>query len=196
MKKLFRLLGLVCILTTVNLSAQEITYGLKGGLNFASFGGDLSDETDGITSIYVGGLADFAFSDKFSVQPELLFSRQGASVDFFGLSLDIDLSYINLPIMAKYKITDNISASVGPQIGILLAAELQGNDVIDGYNCVDFSANIGGAYELDTGLFFEARYSLGLSDISNEDNVDDDDEPTVNAHVNNRVFQIGVGYRF
>ena len=97
--------------------------------------------------------------------------------------------------MAKYKITDDISVLAGPQIGFLMAADVQGNDVIDGYNRVDFSANIGGAYELDSGLFFEARYSLGLSDISDEENVNDD-EPTVNVDVNNRVFQIGLGYRF
>ena len=51
--------------------------------NFATLGGDTED-LDGLTSFHVGGVAEISFSEKFSVQPELLYSAQGASFEESG----------------------------------------------------------------------------------------------------------------
>tara|TARA_R110001583_G_scaffold22784_3_gene85049 strand:+ start:18984 stop:19154 length:171 start_codon:yes stop_codon:yes gene_type:complete len=54
--------------------AQEVHFGIKAGVNFASLGGDDSDGLDGLTSILFGGVVDIGVTEKFSVQPELVYS--------------------------------------------------------------------------------------------------------------------------
>ncbi|WP_447637917.1 porin family protein [Flavobacterium microcysteis] len=157
-------------------NAQEgIKFGVKAGLNFTNFSGDAN--SDGKTGFYVGGLADFTVSDKFHVQPELLYSNEGAD--------DAKLDYIRIPIMAKYYVYQGLSIQAGPEFAFKIAAE---NDLLDDLTkSIDFALGIGAGYELPNGLFFDARYNLGLTNI-NDSNEDYD--------IKNTGFQIGAGYRF
>ena len=187
MKKLLLTAAAVFALTTVN--AQDITFGVKAGINFANTNVSDSDENlDGITSFHFGGVVEFSVSETFSIQPELLYSAQGTSDSEFKLNLD----YINLPIMAKYYVTEGLSLEAGPQIGFLIKAEAGTDDVSvdvkDDFKSIDFGFNFGTGYKLESGLNFAARYNLGLSDIS------DDNES--NIKVKNSVFQLSVGYTF
>lgn len=203
MKKIIGLLAAVCIFSSTSSFAQDMTYGVKGGLNFATFGGDASDSnTESLVGINIGGFADFPITEKFSIQPELLFSQQGATqrsvIPFFGIevNIEVNLTYLNLPIMAKYKLTDEISVLAGPQIGLLMAAEVQGEDIIENYNKLDFGLNIGGVYELPIGVFFEARYNLGFAELVKSSSVVDNEGNPSSDNVANRVLTVGLGYRF
>ena len=132
-------------------------------------------------------------SDKFSFQPELLYSQQGFNEDFSLADLtaenEIKLSYLNIPLMAKYYITDGISIVAGPQIGFLLSADNEfsstttfggvtemtsgDEDIKDAVNSIDFGLGFGVGYRLDNGLNFSARYNLGLSNINDFEGSDD-----------------------
>ena len=94
--------------------------------------------------------------------------------------------------MAKYYVTEGLSLEAGPQIGFLIKAEAGTDDVSvdvkDDFKSIDFGFNFGTGYKLESGLNFAARYNLGLSDIS------DDNES--NIKVKNSVFQLSVGYTF
>lgn len=201
MKKIVRLLAVACMLSTASLFAQDMTYGVKGGINFATFEANTGD-INSIAGINVGGFVDYAFTEKFSIQPELLFSMQGGAqmveVPFFNFELKIEtnLTYLNVPIMAKYKLTDKFSALFGPQIGFLIAAKTEGEDIIDNFNRVDVALNFGGTYELPSGIFFEGRYSLGLSNLVKSNNAVDNEGNSTSDNFSNRVLMVGLGYRF
>ena len=178
------LLAVVTVLGFANVTAQEIKFGAKGGLNFASVSGDNTEGIDVVTSFNFGVLSEIPVSDKFSVQPELMYSGQGYSFN----DDTVALSYLNIPLMGKYYLTKGLSVEAGPQIGFLLSAKNDKTDVKDSFNTFDFGVNFGLGYKLDNGLNFGARYNLGLTDINNLDNSSSKNK--------NGVFQLSVGYFF
>ncbi|MFH6971239.1 porin family protein [Flavobacterium petrolei] len=183
MKKIL-LLAVVTVLGFTSVNAQEIKFGAKGGLNFASISGNNSTGSDMVTSFNFGVLSEISISDKFSFQPELMYSGQGYSFN----DNTIALSYLNIPLMGKYYLTKGLSIEAGPQIGYLLSAKNESTNVKDTFKKVDFAANLGIGYKLENGLNFGARYNFGLSNINNLDNS--------SSKYKNRVFQLSVGYFF
>jgi opacity protein-like surface antigen len=167
-----------------NVQSQDLHFGVKAGANFSNlkissdFGGV---SPDGATSFYVGGLADIGFSEKFHVQPEILYSMEGAK--------DADISYLNIPVMLKYYLIEGLNIQAGPQIGVLLDAE----GGTDGLKSSNFGVNFGAAYELAGGFFVDARYNLGLSNIAD---VEVDPDFGGDFSLKTKGFQLGVGYRF
>ena len=192
MKKLF-LLAVIAVFGFTTVNAQEISFGAKAGLNLASVTGDETEDLDGRTAFHFGVVAEIGISDKFSIQPELLYSAQGATESFEGIDIDLNLDYINLPVMAKFYVADGFSLEAGPQIGFLTSAKAKADgeeeDVKDFVKGSDFGANFGVGYKLESGLNFNARYNLGLSNLN--DGEDSDDFKNQNG-----VFQISIGYFF
>ncbi len=180
MKKLM-LFAAVAVFGLSNVNAQETSFGVKAGVNFASLGGDDSDGLDGLTSFHVGGVAVIGVSEKFAVQPEVVYSSQGASFD----GEDLQLDYINVPVLAKFYVAEGFSIEAGPQIGFLMSADADGEDVKDFFKSTDFSGAIGLGYKMETGLNFAARYNLGLGSIGEND-----------VDWKNNVIQLSVGYNF
>ncbi|MCK0109876.1 PorT family protein [Flavobacteriaceae bacterium S0825] len=180
MKKLLLVMAVVAFCFTAN--AQETTFGLKAGVNFASVGGDDADGLDSRTSFHFGGVATIGISEKFAVQPELQYSSQGASEG----DADLKLDYLNVPVLAKITVAEGFSVEVGPQIGFLLSADADGEDVKEFLKSTDFSAAIGMNYQLESGLNFGARYNLGLGNVVDEEDAD----------WKNNVFQVSIGFNF
>ena len=81
MKKL--LLSIIALALMFQTNAQEnavtksLQIGAKAGVNLSTLTGDISG-IKGRTSFHLGGVAEFPISEKLSIQPELLFSSQGA----------------------------------------------------------------------------------------------------------------------
>ncbi|CAM1348256.1 porin family protein [Tenacibaculum crassostreae] len=173
MKKLL----LVVAMIAAGFTANAQTFGVKGGLNVANvdvdtdFGGG---SPDGKTSFYLGGLVDFEISEKFHIQPEVLYSGDG----FDGF----DMSFLTVPVMAKYYVAEGFNIQAGPQLGFLVDSDGD-TDEMESFN---FSLGLGAAYELESGLFFDMRYNIGLSNLSQDPSVD----------VSTKAFQVGLGYRF
>jgi len=180
---------------------QQVKFGPKAGVNFSNISG--YDDAEMLTGFHVGAVAEIKFNEKFSIQPEVVYSAQGAkrerNTSFATFEGKQKLDYINVPIMAKYYIVNGFSVEAGPQVGFLVKAEEDVNGTINGvsigdktdnkdsFNSVDFGVNFGLAYDLPQGFFVNARYNLGLSDVI-KDNADD--------AVKNNVIQVGVGYKF
>ena len=208
----------VLVFTLSSVNSQDITFGAKAGINIANL--DVTDANiDSRTSLHLGVTAEFEISDTFSIQPELLYSAQGATssdtddgFNVVGNPVRYDsenkwkLNYIQIPIMAKFYVSEGLSLEAGPQIGFLASAEIDEDetetDLTSGVSSststtidakeivksVDFGLNFGLGYKLDSGLNFALRYNLGLS------NIYDVSESTVK--IKNRVFQLSVGYTF
>lgn len=111
--------------------------------------------------------------------------------------------------MAKYYVIEGLSVEAGPQVGFLMSAKGltyddvtdtydEKGDVKDGYKSIDVAFNIGAGYKLKNGIMFQARYSLGLTDVSEAPSVVDPEDIFTNVDYKekNNVFQISVGYQF
>ena len=192
MKKLL-LVAAIAVFGITSVNAQEVAFGAKAGLNLATITGDDTDDLVSRTAFHVGVVAEIGISDKFAVQPELLYSAQGAKVD--GEDVDINIDYINLPIMAKFYVAEGFSLEAGPQVGFLMSAEFKGGggelDVKDHLKGIDFGLNLGLGYKMESGLNFSARYNLGLSDAN-----DDPDFFESDSSLKNSTIQLSVGYFF
>lgn len=177
-----------------NTSDKAVSFGVKGGVNFATVTGDDFDSPDARTSFHVGALVEIPVSDMFSVQAEALFSGKGFDYDFEGADGDkaeFQLGYIDVPVLAKVYLTKGLSIEAGPQISFLVNEEIDynpnsddGDIELDSAESVDFGLAGGLSFQTDMGLFATGRYTYGLSDIYKD------------VDVHNSVFQIGVGYKF
>jgi hypothetical protein len=177
------------ILTAVSVHAQT-NFGVKGGLNLYNLSDDSDDNSDMKAGIHLGILAHIHMSDNFALQPELTYSMQGAKSEFDGDKTTINLNYINVPLLFQYMFDNGFRLQAGPQVGILTSAKLKvGNeteDVKDGFNSLDFSLPLGVGYISPSGFGVDARYNIGLSNVSEDDN----------NKVFNRGLQLGVFYLF
>jgi len=177
-----RTLLFVLMVFAFTTAGAQTTYGIKAGGNIATLAG-----AEGVTTkigFHVGGVIDFKMSEKFSLQPELLYSTQGAG-SVAESSYKINFNYLNLPIIAKYYLAEGISLEAGPQVGVAVTLEdSEGTDLELTHENFDYGLNLGGGYELPTGLFVQVRYYLGLMNISLADDY------------KNSVMQFSVGYKF
>ncbi|WP_029033703.1 porin family protein [Salinimicrobium terrae] len=190
MKKL--LIIAAVFLSAGTLSAQEfVEFGAKGGLNFASLSGDETEGLDGVTSFHLGLLAEFPLTDKFSVQPEVLYSGLGASASEGDATLKLD--YISVPVMLKYYVMNGLFLEAGPQISFNVVAEAEEDGEtgeVENIKSTDFGAGVGVGYELPMGLLFDARYVLGFS------NIWDGELDGSDFSQKNNVIQLSVGFKF
>lgn len=169
-------------------SAQQTHFGLKAGLNISSVPVTDGNDFQSKTGLHIGGLAHIHISQHFALQPELLYSMQGGKSD----NATLKLNYINIPVLAQYMTNDGFRLQTGPQIGFLTTAKSKtGNvetDLKDGFSSVDFSWAFGASYLIPNanGLGIDARYNLGISDISDNNAFE----------ARNSVIQVGVFYQF
>lgn len=173
----------VVALMAVSANAQ-LKFGVKAGLNLANLGGDMEDTKMKI-GLMVGGFANYAINDQLSIQPELMFSQAGAKYEVLDETYKMNLNYIVLPVMLKYSF-GAINLQAGPQLGFLLSAEDDGEDIKEFLKSTDLGLNIGAGYQIMENLGVEARYNLGLSNIVDEG----DDEVKTNG------IQVLVSYSF
>jgi Outer membrane protein beta-barrel domain len=190
MKKI--ILALVVLTTTVFASKAQVQFGLKAGANFYTFGGN-DAEGENLNSKFglnIGGLVSLPVSAKFKVQPEVVFSIQGAKQDDGG-TVNFNFNYINIPVMAQVFVTDGLFFETGPQIGFNMKADVKvegagTEDVEDQVKGTDFAWGLGAGYRTNSGFGVNARYNLGISNISEE----------AGSELKNRGLQFGFFYIF
>ena len=192
MKKILMTIAFAA-LTIAGANAQ-VKFGVRAGLNLA----DVASKTDGVKdetkirpSFYVGGLAEFAFNDVVLMEAGLTYSNQGAKVKEGDGALRQHA--LNLPVWFKYDFA-GFRPKAGLYAGYILSQQLKtGNEITtvdkDDYKHFDYGIGLGVEYNLpNNGLFFEASYNWGLANL--EKNGDSKN------YANNRVIQVGVGYKF
>ncbi len=191
MKKLLLSVALLASSFTLLAQSSEITYGAKGGLNVSNFIGDDADDSDSKVGFNVGLFLEAPIAERLSIQPELLFSTQGAESESGDGSSEAKLSYISIPVMFKYYVTEKFNLLAGPQLSFNINSEFEAlgitvdaDDLGLDTSTVDFGLNFGLGYNITEKFFVEGRYNIGINDVY--DDID----------VKNSVFQFGLGYRF
>jgi hypothetical protein len=186
MKKIMltAILGLISI--QFIMAQEKVEFGIKGGLNFSSLKGDGIKDGDTRTSFHLGGLAHFHINKMWAIQPELMYSAQGAS---YSNGQTVKLNYFNLPVLGQYMFGDGFRLETGPQFGFNVnsKSDFDGveTDVNDNYKGFGLSWAFGIGYLTKGGLGFDARYNAGLTDISEN-----------NSNIKNSVWQLGLFYQF
>ena len=121
------------VLLSSVMAVSQTKFGIKAGGNIATFTGKSFYDVGGRVGFQAGGFAEIKLSDRNFIQVDLLYSEQGAKVDFKdvlsdGIStLTYDekwkLSYINLPVMFKFYAAQHLFFEAGPQLGVFLNAK-------------------------------------------------------------------------
>jgi hypothetical protein len=184
MKKIILTVVLAFAFGFVNAQEKEdMAFGVKGGLNLATITNANGSNT--LAGFHVGFFGEFMLDDAFALQPEVLYSTQGAGFDGGDLKLD----YINVPLMFKYYVVDAFSLELGPQIGFLVAAKEDGVDIKSDVKSIDFGVNFGASYNVTEDFMIGARYDLGITRWQEELFPGESESK-------NSVFLISVGYKF
>jgi hypothetical protein len=174
---------IIFVLTLVTFTslnfAQGLKVGLKAGVNFSNYtGSDVN--TNNLTSFHGGLVLEAKIFKNFGIQPELLYSTQGAEVDALGNQIKNELGYISIPVLAKFNLNDNLSLELGPQVSFLLNE--RNNFSLKDSNTFDFAVAGGLSYKFGKHFFISGRYGLGLT------------EPKRDASVKNSVVQASLGF--
>ncbi|MGO2103711.1 MAG: porin family protein [Psychroflexus halocasei] len=203
MKKLMLTVA-ITVGTILTSNAQSdskvVQLGAKGGVNFASVTGDDFDSPDSRTSFNAGIVAEVPYSERFSLQAEVFYSGQGFEVEdinFAGANINTNkieyqLDYIQVPLLAKVYLIEGLNVYAGPQIGFKVNEEIDyesgdvnvDDTILPEAQDFDFSGTVGAGYKFDNGLFVDARYNYGFSDLIKD----------TDSH--NSVIQAGVGFMF
>jgi hypothetical protein len=181
-----KILVLLAAMALVNFSFAQAVFGLKGGANLASIGGDASG-IEAKLGFHVGMFGLIKTTEKFAVQPELVFSRQGAQLAA-NSEIKIHYDYVNLPVMMNFYASEKFFLQAGPQIGILVGAKAKykgdSEDLKDQLKGVDLGLGLGAGVETEK-MLIGLRYNLGLTSTSKSSE----------GSFPNRVFQLSVGFK-
>ena len=194
---LIAIITTILMISTLTVNAQHIhngihaNIGIKGGLNAYKTNYNNNAETDPRLGFHLGLLGHIHISNRFAVQPELIYSLQGAKNSFEASNTRVNLNYLNVPVMFQYMFDNGFRLQAGPQLGFLMNAKSIAGDIktnVEGnYNTLEFGLGIGASYvHPATGFGVDARYNHGLSNILDNSA----------AKATNRGIQLGVFYLF
>ncbi len=178
---------------------SQIQVGFKAGYNLSSFVISIPSNFYTYSSrsnFNAGIVVGFPLGGGFSLQPESVYSGQGAKVSLSGVNGLYSSQYLNFPVLLKYVAPFHLVMETGPQLGFLLGARLYEDgfptsNIKDQTNSSCYSWVFGIGYQLPMNLGLDVRYNLGLSHIQT-----DNSNAYNDAGVKNNVFQVGIFYLF
>ncbi|PWJ58291.1 outer membrane protein with beta-barrel domain [Dyadobacter jejuensis] len=185
MKKLS--ITFVLVITALMAQAQTFSFGPKVGLNVSNYtGGNI--ESDALVGAHLGGILNFGIGQNFSIQPEVLFSTQGAKIDVAGSKRDYKTSYVTVPVLFKLKANGGLFVELGPQFGFRTSEDIPDQTIDHFAKNLDLAAALGLGYQANFGLGFGARYIAGLSKVGNFD------AGNIGPDFKNSVLQFSIYY--
>lgn len=182
------LIPLLLIAISTNVQGQFMKFGLKAGLNYANQTGTdiivntVNYKTEAITSYHAGLIAEIGVFEGLSIQPELLYSTQGATYKNVAGDIKSEIGYLSIPVMAKINLNKTVSLELGPQASFLLSGKDQ--FVAKDPSTFDFSVAGGLSFKVTESIFISGRYGLGLTEVSKD------------AKTKNSVVQVSAGIMF
>lgn len=182
-----KMLVLVCLSFVLSCglhqeaSAQSnIKAGIKGGLNVSNlYVDDVSDENARLGT-HLGLFAQFGTIGPVALQTELLFSTKGSVAQysgFFDQEVKYNLNYLDLPVLAVFKIGEAVELHAGGYGSFLLGANISysgdvsnGVDEIDRDNLKSYDYGLSAGVGINVGAVqLGARYNYGLVEIADSD---------------------------
>ena len=192
MKRLFVLTVIVGLLGATEARAQD-----RGGVRFGYNAATLSTDEEGFDpktrhGLVVGLFGVLPVNEMFAIQPEFLYSQQGAKVEDGSDKATFKIDYVQIPVLGRVRLGAASPAYllVGPSFGFRTRAETEFNGQTESFKDDVESTDVG----LVTGVSVNAgrwvvdgRYTWGLR------NIDKSDDP---GNTKNRVLSLSAGIRF
>lgn len=149
-------------------------FGIRGGVNFASFSDSKQEVDSRRTGLLVGVYLKVPIPViPVSIQSEVLYSQKGAEIN----GVEVRLSYIEIPLLVKVDLAREILISphlyAGPYLGFNLnheeepAGDQEFQD--DGVNN-DFGLIFGAGIDISR-INVGVRYSLGLEEVFEDEEI-------------------------
>ncbi len=195
MKKWILLLFVVpatCVLKAQ--TGRDFDCGVKAGWSVTNIShSGLKDKMSG----HLGAFAEWKINDYFGIQPELLYSRQGAREKYKDddgkWKHKLQINYLNIPVLAKLYVLKRLSVDLGPQLGLALSVrnKIKGSsddvtyiykEKVKKFNTCDFSFALGASCSMGE-FVLSARYNIGLTNVFN----------WMEQNNKNHVFQLSLG---
>ncbi len=183
MKKRIITLLLASVLVCGVTQAQYL--GVKAGLNLSTLNIDDVEDENGRFGYHFGAFVYLPISDGFGIQPEVLYSTKGSLSEYNFQTLignargeiDLNLNYIDIPIMAVVKLGSAFELHGGPYIAFLTNSKISTEGDFgdteedldnDDFKSIDYGVGFGAAVNLKA-LQIGARYNIGLQDVQDSD---------------------------
>ncbi|WP_158278589.1 porin family protein [Rhodohalobacter mucosus] len=169
------ILGMAMVLIaglTAQTNAQSpVSFGLKGGFTIANLAGEDFD-ADARFGLTAGAMIDISLPVvPFGVESGIYYTQKGARASD-GFSGDVDLDYVEVPVLAKFRlgppgpITPHLVA--GPYVSFNINAESETGDISDDINSTEIGGAIGVGIDFNLGvtkLNARAQYGYGFTDV-------------------------------
>jgi len=178
--RLTLLTTIICMLINLSAAAQQSTgrMGIKGGLNVSNLFIDNVDDENARLGFHVGFYGQLFSSETFAFQPELLFSTKGSLNQYSGVvyqEVQYNLNYIDLPLLAVFKLGKQVEIHIGGYTSYLLSANISydgalanGVDQIDKdhLKSYDYGLAAGLGFNFGNSIQIGSRYNYGLVKIA------------------------------
>lgn len=175
---------LFAVVAVSGASAQSFKFGPKAGLNVSNYtGGNIDSEA--LVGFHLGGLLNFGIGNVFSIQPEVLFSTQGAKIK--SDDYEFKTNYVSIPVMLKARTGFGLYFEAGPQVAFKTGEKNIGSQTISDFaNDLDVAGGVGLGYQAGFGLGIGARYVQGLSKVGTLN------EASLKGDVKNSIIQLSL----
>ena len=189
MKKLLLITAIVLVSTSAFAQHEAGEFTIQPRIGFSAADFNNTDDTKARVGLVVGPEFEYFLSNKFSLAGGLNYSQQGCEIDKTDVTYKMD--YLTVPITANFYVLKGLALKAGLQPGFNLSAKLDaaGKDVDfdDSVKSFDLAIPVGLSYEFKR-FVLDARYTLGVTKIFDEDKV--------NLDSKNLTFQLTLGYKF
>jgi len=190
--------------TSIAASAQGPLFGVKGGLNYSTLAVNEADDETSRVGYNFGVFGRTNPDSPLGLQVELLYSTKGSTTNYstlFGLieqEVDFNLNYIELPVLASFRVGEIVDFQLGGYAGYLVGAKASSSGDLgsgseeldrDNFKSLDFGIAGGVAFNVGTNVQVGVRYLHGLSTIADSDAAD-----FVLGDAKNRVAQLYIGF--
>ena len=178
---------------------NQIKVGFTAGLNVANSldAYDSRFSSSSIAAFNVGLTLDVPVTNYFSFAPEVSFSQKGFSADLADSHFTERTNYIDVPLLAKFKIVPGFNFLIGPQLTFLTSQrdtyrnfDTNEETRFDGHQGDQsyVAGVVGVSFDINRNVEIRGRYNIDLSrNSSNEADLPD---------FRNQVWQIGLGFKF
>jgi len=175
----YTLTGLMLMFCVVSQAQKSWHYGIKADLNLSNIHGK-GMGTEFVSGYQGGGFVAYDLTKQWGLQADVLVSQNNTkrSGDFqtyynvngnYYASENVKLTYLNIPVLARYRVSEAWSFVAGPQVGFLLTD----NENLLKYNqrafkTYEVSGVLGAEFNISNVALY-ARYNAGISDINDAD---------------------------
>lgn len=193
MKKILLTLSLILGMGMIGNSAFA-QYSVRVGINSAKLVDDTVDFSSK-TGFSIGASWErlLSASQPVFVEVGAMFTQKGATVKAEGAKVTLDVSYLQIPAVVKYKHAMSPDLTIVPSAGAFFGYGLNGKIKFGGesvnlfsneseFNRTDFGVRFGIEFEYKNNILIGGGYELGLVDLAEE--------------TTSRNLFVSVGYRF